>query len=293
MKLTPHPELLVQPEWLEAHLGDSKVKVIDCTVFMTFQPVGPSKVESGRPQWEEGHIPGAGYLHMVDDLSDPDGPFSYALPPPAHIAEKLRALGVNDGDTIVLYGAGYPAVVTRAWWVLRASGAPDVRLLDGGWERWVDEGRPVSSEAPKPARGRFTGRRMLRMVADRAEVRAAIDNPSVSLMNALQPEQFEGTGGAHYGRPGRIPRSISVPVRALFDPDTRRFHDIPKLTEIFARSGALEAERIIPYCGGGIAASGSCFALALVGHPEVALYDGSLLDWAADPALPMVTGKQD
>lgn len=110
-------------------------------------------------------------------------------------------------------------------------------------------------------------------------------------INALAREQFEGTGGAHYGRPGRIPRSVSMPLRAMLDARTGRFHDAARLRAMLAATGAFEAERIIAYCGGGIAASGTFFVLSLLGHDRVALYDGSLLEWSRDPDLPMITER--
>jgi thiosulfate/3-mercaptopyruvate sulfurtransferase len=284
-------EILVDPAWLEPRLGDPKLVVLDCTVWMTPQPVGASICRSGRPDWEKGHIPGAQYVSMVEDFADPAGDIAYRLPEHEAVVERLRRLGIDDDSTVVLYGAGYLATVTRIYWVLRVSGARDVRLLDGGWARWVAEGRPVSTEMPPPRRGSFGGARIPAMLAGYEDVRAAIDDPSTCLINALAREQFEGTGGAHYGRPGRIPRSVSLPLRAMFDAGTGRFHDAARLRAMLAATGAFEADRVIAYCGGGIAASGTFFVLSLLGHDRVALYDGSLLEWSKDPALPMVTGE--
>lgn len=288
--LRPDPRLLVEPGWLARNLGDPRVHVIDCTVHMIVQPVGASIVESGRPDYERDHIPGAHYLHMVEDLSDPRGRIAYALPSVERIEALLRRIGVDNGDTIVLYGATLPQVVTRAWWVLTASGAEDVRILDGGWKAWVAQGFPRSAHVPTVRRGSFSGRRVAGMLATLHEVRDAMARGDACLLNALTPEQFAGTGGAHYGRPGRIPGSVNVPNRDLVDPATGRYRPLAELAAMFERAGALRRERIIAYCGGGIAATGAAFALALLGHRNVAVYDGSLLEWAADPALPMVTG---
>ena len=286
----PRGDRLVDPAWLAARLGDPKLVILDCTVWMTPQPVGASLCRSGRPDWAKGHIPGAQYVSMVEDFADPAGTIAYRLPAQAAVVERLRRLGIDDDSTVVLYGAGYVAAVTRIFWVLRVSGLRDVRLLDGGWERWVAEGRPVSTEAPPPRRGSFNGVRNPALLAGRAEVLAALDDPSVCLVNALAPEQFEGRGGAHYGRPGRIPRSVSLPLREMLDAGTGRFLEAPRLRTMVAASGVVEADRVIVYCGGGIAASGTFFVLSLLGHARVALYDGSLLEWSRDPALPMVTG---
>jgi thiosulfate/3-mercaptopyruvate sulfurtransferase len=257
---------------------------------MVAQPVGASLVTSARPDYLKAHIPGAHYLHMVDDLSDPDGPFPYALPGAGHISALLRRLGVDNGDTIVLYGAAWPQVVTRAWWVLTASGAEDVRILNGGWQGWLAAGLPVTSALPQPRTGNFQGRRIAAMVATKEDVLRAMEKGGVCLLNALSPEQFAGSGGAHYGRPGRIPGSINVPNRDLVDPATGRYRPLKEIAALFERQGGLDQEHIVTYCGGGIAASGAAFALAMLGHRNVALYDGSLLEWAGDPSLPMVVG---
>lgn len=282
--------MLVDPDWLEARLADPAMRVIDCTVGMVPQPVGASKVTSGREAWREGHIPGAAYLHMTEDLAAPRPGMPYNLPPAERMTSLLQGLGVNRDTTVVLYGAGYPPAVTRAWWVLRASGVRDVRILDGGWRRWVAEGRAVSTEAPVFAPGDFVASPDPRLIADRETVRAALGEAGVLLINALSPPQFQGSGGAHYGRPGRIPGSVNLPSAELIDPATRRYRTPGELRKMFTDLGAFEHGRVIAYCGGGIAASATVFALALLGHPDVALYDASLLEWSADETLPMEAG---
>jgi thiosulfate/3-mercaptopyruvate sulfurtransferase len=289
-KMTPRPELLVDPAWLDARLADPKLCVLDCTVYMTQQPVGPSICRSGYQNWQAGHIPGAHYVSMIDDFSDPAGNIAYRLPAHDKVAAKLRSLGVDEDSTIVLYGADYVATVTRIFWVLRVCGARDVRLLDGGFDRWVAEGRKVSTDPPPARQGNFQGRYRPEYHALLADVRAALGDPSVCLVNALTQEQFLGTGGPHYGRPGRLPRSVSLPLRSMFDPATKRFHSIERLQALVAETGADRAPQILAYCGGGIAASGTFFVLSLLGHDNVALYDGSLLEWSNDASLPMVVG---
>jgi thiosulfate/3-mercaptopyruvate sulfurtransferase len=287
---TPRPEMLVDPAWLEARLDDPKVRIIDCTVKLIPQPVGPSRVESGRAGWESGHIPGAAYLHMTEDLSAPRDGLPYNLPSAQHMTALLRKIGV-DGDTIiVLYGAAYPPAITRAWWVLRASGVKDVRILDGGWRRWVDERRPTSTEVPTFPAGNFIAAQVPGLIAGRDTVKDAMDDPGTLLVNALSPDQFRGTGGAHYGRPGRIPGSVSLPTMTLFDPQTQRYRPLAELETMFAAKGAFDRERVIAYCGGGIAASTTVFVLQMLGHPNASLYDQSLLEWSNDPELPMETG---
>lgn len=300
-----HPDPLVTPDWLQSRLGRPGLAILECTATLQPQPVGPSRYVSGRPAFERDHIPGARHVDMRDEMSDPAGRYPYTLPTPAQLDARLAALGVGADDHIVLYARGNVMAATRIWYVLHALGAPRVSLLDGGYERWVAEGRPVwrdgeaTPEAPStpstlspdmPARTPFAARLIADRVADLAAVQASLDDPGTCRINALTAEQFHGTGGAHYGRPGRIPRSVSVPARELLDPQTGCFLDRETLRERMRAAGAFDARRAIVYCGGGIAATVDAFVLALLGHPDWAVYDNSLLEWSARPEMPMEQG---
>lgn len=289
--------LLVTPEWLHARLGDPSIRILDCTTWMTPQPVGPSKITSGRPDWVQAHIPGSDHVCMVADLSDPAGAFPYTLPGAAQIAALLSRLGIGNAQHVVLYAAAQPMVVTRAWWVLTALGHHRVSILDGGLPRWKREGRPLTDAPTDPALDAVTTRAPAAfqprldtaMVADAERVARAVAGSGERLVNALSPEQFAGTGGAHYGRPGRIPASVNLPARDLVDGVTMDWQPPEAIHARLAAAGLGDpSEPVITYCGGGIAASVTFFALRLLGRDQVALYDNSLLEWSADPARPMV-----
>jgi thiosulfate/3-mercaptopyruvate sulfurtransferase len=282
--------LLVDAAWLRARLDAPTLRIIDCTILMTPRPVGPSRIESGRPRYEAAHIPGAVYLDPVEALAAKDGPTPYSLGDPERVGAALRAAGVDDDTTIVLYGTTHPMVATRTWWMLRASGARDVRVLDGGLAGWLAAGGPLTDRPTVPVRGRFGAMRVPALRATRDDVLAAIGDASTRLVNALSAEQFAGTGGAHYGRPGRIPGSVGLPFWSLLDATSGRFLDVQALRRAFADAGVSAATPAIHSGGGGVAASGTLFAAALVGRRDDRLYDHSLLEWSADPRLPMVTG---
>jgi thiosulfate/3-mercaptopyruvate sulfurtransferase len=287
----PNTELLVDPAWLESRLGDPAVRVFDCTLTRVPQPSGASIWKSGREAWEAEHIPGAFYLQMVEDLSAPRGTVPYGLPEARAIARLLASFGITAGATIVLYGNGGQSVVHRVWWVLTASGVGDVRVLDGGWQRWRVEGWPVESGIPNlpPASAKFPCHPRPDLKVDRDDVMHALENPDTCLVHSLSPEQFAGTGGQVYRRAGRLPGSISIPASSLLDSETACFRPIDELRAAFAAAGVDRAETIIPYCGGGIAATTIFLGLTIAGYDNVRLYDGSLLDWTADPNAPMVT----
>lgn len=279
-------DLIVTPQFVEDNLD--RIRVIDCTVHFETKPVGASTIHSGRGDWLKGHVPGAAYLHMVDDLSNPEGAYPFAIAPQAQIDRVLSDIGIEAGDTVVLYGSGTPVAVTRAWWVLSVSGLRDVRIMDGGWRRWLAEGRPVATGEEQFERSEFRGARGRAAVADREAVRRAVESGETLLVNALSRPQFEGTGGTHYGRPGRIPGSVSIPANDLLDPQTGDFADLESLR---AKLAGIDSDRpVITYCGGGIAAAAALFALHLTGHRNLSLYDDSLLEWSTVPELPMETG---
>jgi thiosulfate/3-mercaptopyruvate sulfurtransferase len=295
MPRTPRPELLVDPDWLEAHLSDSKVRVIDCTVALHVPRSGERAVFSRRDEWAAAHIPGAAYLHLIEDLSAPRGDLLYNLPPADQMTETLQAVGVNTDTTIILYGSSdavyrtaFAVSVPRAWWVMRASGVKDVRILNGGLTRWIAEARPVSSAAPTFPRGNFVASTESDRVADKQNVLDVLGDKSVVLINALNAEQHRGEY-ARDRRPGRIPGSVNVPAADMHMADGR-YKSLQELSQLFKNVGAEGAERIITYCGGGIASSDACFVLELLGYDNVANYDQSLNEWGKDENLPIEAG---
>jgi thiosulfate/3-mercaptopyruvate sulfurtransferase len=292
MSISHASPFLVSTAWLQAHLGDPDVRILDCTTYMTPQPVGPSRIESGRADWAKGHIPGAQHVDMVEDLSDPHGRFPYTLPSDMRIASLMSRLGIDNGHRVVLYGARHPMVVTRAWWVLRTLGHAGVAILDGGWEAWVREGRTVSTEAPHFGASAFRPHRHAARVADANDVAQAMQSQQACLVNALSAEQFEGTGGAHYGRPGRIPGSVNLPARECIDHASGLWHSKETIQSLAQAAGVAPPDHpVIVYCGGGIAATATGFALQYAGWEKVSVYDNSLLEWSADPARPMAVGR--
>jgi thiosulfate/3-mercaptopyruvate sulfurtransferase len=209
------------------------------------------------------------------------------MPPAEQFAEAMGRAGVGDGVRVVLYDRAVNMWAARVWWMLRAFGFDDAAVLNGGWKRWTVEGRPVAADdGARPAR-RFVARPRPDVMADRQAVLAGVGDRATCLLNALTPEQHAGTGGVTYGRPGRIAGSTNVAARDLVDPGTHAYLPADTLREKFEAAGALDAGRVITYCGGGIAASSDAFVLTLLGKDDVAVYDASLSEWAADPSLPM------
>ena len=281
---------LVDSDWLAAHLDDPDLRIFDCTVKLIRDREHGYRAESGRADWQAGHIPGAGFIDLPGALSDRSSRLRFMMPPAAQFAAAMSSYGVGDGARVVLYSAGPNWWATRLWWMLRAFGFDDAAVLDGGLEKWRREGRPLAAGEDAYPPAAFTARPRDGLIADRAEVLAAIDDPGAAVVNALSARQHSGESEIHYGRPGRIAGSVNLPANQLLDPATNAFLAPAELRAKFAAIGAAEAATVITYCGGGIAASSDAFALAMLGHPNVKLYDASLSEWAADPDLPMETG---
>jgi thiosulfate/3-mercaptopyruvate sulfurtransferase len=282
---------LVETEWLAAHLDDPGIRVLECTVYLHPADVpGGFRVESGRGKWQEGHIPGAGFADLQADLSDRGSPLRFMMPPAGQFAEAMGRYGVGDGVQVVLYDRAVNMWAARIWWMLRALGFDNAAVLNGGFKKWTHEGRPVATDDGAASQREFIARPRPGLIADKAGVLAALDDTRACVLNALSDEQHRGAGGTTYGRPGRITGSANVPARDLVDPETHAYLPAEVLRARFAAAGALDAGRVITYCGAGIAASSDAFALVLLGHPNVALYDASLSEWARDASLPMETG---
>jgi thiosulfate/3-mercaptopyruvate sulfurtransferase len=276
----------VSSSWLEGHLEDPAVAILDVRAGFRPQPPGPSDFFSMHDRYVEAHIPGAHYLHMVNDLSDPDGAFPFTALAASQVHDRLGTLGISNDQTLVIYGSDMHVVTHRCWWLLRQTGAQNVRLLDCTYDRWVADRRPVTGLVPSNPPRAFEAVEIPEWITHKDDVLAAIDDPAVGLVNALSPEQFAGLG-QHYGRPGRIPGSISVPAMSVIDPSTGALRQRSELENVFHKAGADEFESLITYCGGGIAASTAFLALDAVGYTNVSLYDGSLLEWTKDPEAPL------
>lgn len=279
---------LVETDWLADHLEDPGVRVFDCTVFLTPREDGSGYDRGpGREKYQEEHIPGAAFLDLLEDFTDND-PVPFMLPEGGRFAAACAANGISADAHIVLYSVGSLMFATRMWWMLRAFGI-DASVLNGGIKKWKLEGRALSTGDEVHETAEVTVHFHPEVVAGKADVLDGIGDDGVCIVNALTAAQHVGEGGVGYGRAGRIAGSVNVPTQELVT-DDGSFLDLDVLRARFETSGAMNADRVIPYCGGGIAASTTVFLLHLLGHENVALYDASLSEWAADESLPMEVG---
>ncbi|MGH7345563.1 MAG: sulfurtransferase, partial [Candidatus Rokuibacteriota bacterium] len=250
-----NPQYLVETDWLAANLEDPALRVLECTTILHPRPDGGYKAESGRAAWAAGHIPRSGFADLTDELSDRSSALLYMMPPVEQMAAAMARLGVGEGTRVVLYDRAVNMWAARVWWMLRAFGFDDAAVLNGGFKKWTREGRPLATDDGAAPRRAFTSRPRPALIADTSGVLAALDDRRTCVLNALTDEQRRGAGGASYGRAGRIAGSGNVPARELVDPETHAYLPLDVLRAKFAATGALDARRVITYCGGGIAAS--------------------------------------
>ena len=286
-----HPDAIVNTSWLADNLRDPALRVFDCTTYLRYE-IGtgrPYRVESGRADYDNGHIPGSAFLDLQGELSDSSARFNFTMPALDDLAARFAAKGIGEGTRVVLYSRGSMQWATRVWWMLRAVGFDDAAVLDGGFDKWSAEGRPAetaetlyppASLAPRPRPGLFVGK---------DEVKAAIGAAGTCTVNALAPDLHRGDN-PRYGRPGRVPGSVNVPALDLLEAGSPTLKPLEAVAAAFAAAGADPSKRILLYCGGGIAATLDAFLLHQLGYRDVAVYDASMSEWAKDETLPIERG---
>jgi thiosulfate/3-mercaptopyruvate sulfurtransferase len=281
---------LISTEELARRLDAPALRVFDCTTYLRPRPEGGYNAESGRANYDKGHIPRAAFLDLGAELSDQSSRLRFTLPSLGELAKTFAAKGIGHGTFVVLYSHATPTWATRLWWMLRAVGFDEAAVLDGGLDKWKAENRPLATEPTSYPPATLTLSARPEIFVDKNDIKGAIGKTDTLTLNALSHEQHKGSGGVTYGRPGRIAGSSCVPASSLFGSD-KTFKPIGELRAAFEGVGAAPDKRVLVYCGGGIAATLDAFVLtALLGHNNVSVYDNSMQEWSNDASLPMETG---
>jgi thiosulfate/3-mercaptopyruvate sulfurtransferase len=221
-------------------------------------------------------------------FSDPDGVYPFTRPDATAFEGAAESVGVDDRTTVVVYDAAVGQWASRVWWLFRAFGFDRVAVLDGGLAKWTAEGRGTDLGHVEPvADASFTATERPGSWVQKDFVTGVVEGSErATLICGVPPKEFSGETGPR-ARRGHIPGSISAPAGRLVSRDTNEFLAPTALRD--ALSGALASDdRIVAYCNGGIAAASDALALALLGRTDVAIYDGSLNEWAADATAPLV-----
>jgi thiosulfate/3-mercaptopyruvate sulfurtransferase len=270
----------VEVAWLLEHLGDPRLRIVDARSV----PHGGSHgLPSPKEQYAGGHVPGAVHLDYADDLSDPATPYAQRVAPAADFARTLGAHGIGDGAIVVAYDAGTIPFAARMVWMLRYYGHGEAYVLAGGLPAWVAAGQALSREPAAPAPATFTPREHPALRAPREEVLAIAERRADAQLVETQRD-------ATYAQRERdIAGAVRLSGNRLLE-DARggRVAEPAVLARLVDEAGLDRRKRTVVTCGSGVSASGAWLALRAAGFEDVAVYDGSWMEWSHDPALPTV-----
>ena len=291
-----NPHYLVDTDWLASHLSEPNLRIYDCTTHLIHQndPAlpGPYRVQSGLEDYLKAHIPGAAFIDLQENLSDPESELRFTCPESDSLIQAFATLGIGDESQVILYSQTSPQWATRIWWLLRIAGFDSASVLDGGLTKWKLEQRAVTDQQTAYPAAQLTTKPRTGLMASKDDVLNAINDSTACTINALRRVQHTGQDAGefgNYGRPGHISGSVNVPTAELVDGKTTEFLPSQQIVSMFNEIGVDKADRILTYCGGGIAASATAMLLVMLGFDNVSIYDASLSEWAPDKTLPMDT----
>jgi thiosulfate/3-mercaptopyruvate sulfurtransferase len=275
---------LISSEWLAARLSDESVAVLDASLHL------PATGRDARAEFLKAHIPGARFLDLAS-LTDISSPVPAALPSADGLSARLAALGVAQSQQIVLYDDSDVKTSARAWFAMRSLGIRDIAILDGGLCKWRREDRPLSGDCNPEKRGEALSLSAATHVATKADMLANLESGEWQVLDARSAERVFGTGvdPIHGGQNGRIPGSLNLPFGKVFNEDGT-YKSPEELRCLFAEAGVDLDRPLVTTCGSGVTASVLLFAAHLAGKDDVRLYDGSWLEWEADPVTPKAQG---
>ena len=273
MTLTDDPKTLVSTAWLAAHIKDPDLRVIDASWYL------PDMGRDARAEYNAAHIPGARFFD-IDEITDNRSNLPHMAPPPEKFVARVRAMGIGDGHQVVVYDGMGLFSAARVWWTFRLMGKTDIAVLDGGFPKWMVEGREVEDMPPVLRDRHMTVSRQHHLVKDVTQVAHAAKLGEAEIIDARGAPRFRGE--APEPRPGlrsgHIPGAKNVPFSTLLNPDGT-MKPVADLRATFESAGVNLSKPAITSCGSGVTAAVLSLALERLGHKNHALYDGSWAEW--------------
>ncbi|WP_424975808.1 3-mercaptopyruvate sulfurtransferase [Dinoroseobacter sp. S124A] len=278
------PKTLVSTEWLEAHLTNPDLRILDASWYL------PDAQRDPKAEYDAGHIPGARFLAM-DDVSDARSELPHTAPPVEKFMSRMRALGVGDGHQVVVYDGAGLFSAARIWWLFRLMGKTDIAVLDGGFRKWQAEGREIEDLPPVIRDRHMTVQRQAHLIKDVTQVAAAAKLGVPQVVDARSPSRFRGEDPEPRPglRAGHIPGSSNLHYASLLAEDGT-MKPIPELRAAFEAAEVDLSKPVITTCGSGVTAAILSLALERIGHRDHSLYDGSWSEWGMYDGLKVATG---
>lgn len=276
---------VVSFDWLSERLGDPSLKIVDASWYL------PAQNRNGAEEYAAARIPGAVFFDQ-DKIVDPDSSLPHTLPTPEHFARAAGELGLSENDTIVVYDGPGMFTAPRAWWMLRTFGARKTYVLDGGFDAWKADGRPLETGVAKASKAQtFTPSFDSNAVADFAAMRSIVEDQSSQIADARGPGRFTGVEAEPRAgmRSGHMPGAVNLPFNNLSD--NGKLKPVSQLRQVLAASGVNLEKPVVTTCGSGVTAAVITLALHSVGHRDNRLYDGSWSQWGSREDTPIVTGE--